>query len=400
MQKVPKKPKPPKKKIKPPAKKKPKPKAKHRPKAKSSEAAKPPKAKTSKKKAEKPEKERPDRPERPEGSDRPSVSQQPAEQRNFVTVDKGKDPQTAATCHSFAPDTRVLMADGSTRPISEVNVGDKVATTNPETGENSDQQVTLLHANRDQELTDVTVSTAPAAATRTEGEGKGGRSTRGPTESTLETTAHHPFWDATAGDWVDAAELTPGTSTLVGPDGQIQYVTAVDNFTGTEVMRDLTVATTHTYYVIAGTEPVLAHNNDNVPCITGPTTSNTHYAQVTVRDADGALLDRYALRSGGTTPEEAALGKGLACQVVHTEHRAGRISGGAPMAGKHVIKNDPFWGTSPVPEGGLVSIAGIKSPCGTCQKQMKESADDTGATFEYHWPDGQGGVKTWSTDDF
>ncbi|GID31902.1 hypothetical protein Abr02nite_68850 [Paractinoplanes brasiliensis] len=201
---------------------------------------------------------------RPEGSDRPSVSQQPAEQRNFVKVDKGNDPQTAKpeACHSFAPDTRVLMADGTTRPIAEVNVGDKVTTTDPSTGQSSDQQVTLLHANRDRELTDVTVSTAPAAAPRTEGEGKGGRSTRGPTESTLETTAHHPFWDATAGAWVDAAELTPGTSTLVGPDGQIQYVTAVHNFTGTEVMRDLTVATTHTYYVLAGTTPVLVHNND------------------------------------------------------------------------------------------------------------------------------------------
>jgi large repetitive protein len=123
--------------------------------------------------------------------------------------------------------------------------------------------VTLLHANRDTELTDVTVSTAPAAsdrATRTEGEGKGGRSTRGPTESKLETTAHHPFWDATTGEWVDAAELTPGTSTLVGPDGQLQYVTAVRNFTGAEVMRDLTVATTHTYYVLAGDDPVLVHN--------------------------------------------------------------------------------------------------------------------------------------------
>ena len=70
------------------------------------------------------------------------------------------------------------------------------------------------------------------------------------------------------------------------------------------------------------------------------------------------------------------------------------------MVGDHVIKNDPFWGTSPVPEGGLVSIAGIKPPCGPCQKQMKGSAEDTGATFEYHWPDGQGGMKVWSSDDY
>ncbi|KAB1118510.1 hypothetical protein F6X54_03500 [Micromonospora aurantiaca] len=109
--------------------------------------------------------------------------------------------------------------------------------------------MTLLHANRDTELTDVTVSAKPAdQPARSTGEGEGERSTRGPTGSVLHTTAHHPFWDATTGDWVDAADLIPGESTLVGPDGQIQYVTDVRNFTGAKVMRDLTVAITHTYY--------------------------------------------------------------------------------------------------------------------------------------------------------
>ncbi|WP_425413273.1 hypothetical protein [Micromonospora rosaria] len=129
-------------------------------------------------------------------------------------------------------------------------------------------------------------------------------------------------------------------------------------------------------------------------------TKKTHYAQATVRDADGALLDRYPPRSGATTPQEAAIGTGRVRQAVHTEHRATRAAGGAPVVGDRVIKNDPFWGTSPVPEGGTVSIAGIKEPCGTCQGQMKASAEDTGARFEYHWPDGRGGMNEWSTDDF
>jgi hypothetical protein len=73
------------------------------------------------------------------------------------------------------------------------------------------------------------------------------RSTRGPTESTvLKTTAHHPFWDATSSTWVDDAKLVPGESTLIGPDGQAQYVTAVRNHIGAEVMRDLTVDNIHT----------------------------------------------------------------------------------------------------------------------------------------------------------
>jgi len=38
----------------------------------------------------------------------------------------------------------MLMSDGTTRPIDEVNLGDEVETTNPETGEHSDQKVTGL----------------------------------------------------------------------------------------------------------------------------------------------------------------------------------------------------------------------------------------------------------------
>ncbi len=176
-----------------------------------------------------------------------------------------KDPEPAKPrCHSFDPSTRVLMANGGTRPIMDVNVGDEVVTTDPVTGEHSDQQVTLLHVNVDVELTDVTVSSRPADNdARPVGEGDGERGTRGPPSSVLYTTANHPFWDATTGEWVVAAELVPGESTLVGPDGQIQYVTGVRNFTGAKTMRDLTVANVHTYYVIAGDQPVLVHNNNN-----------------------------------------------------------------------------------------------------------------------------------------
>ncbi|WP_246273346.1 hypothetical protein [Phytohabitans houttuyneae] len=39
-------------------------------------------------------------------------------------------------------------------------------------------------------------------------------------------------------------------------------VVKVDNHVGEESMHDLTVADIHTYYVLAGTEPVLIHNCD------------------------------------------------------------------------------------------------------------------------------------------
>ncbi|GLW35157.1 hypothetical protein Areg01_80930 [Actinoplanes regularis] len=272
MSKVPKKPKPPKKKPKPPAKKKPKPKPKPEKKPAPSKPAKKPKPQKAPKKQDKPSKGKPketkqkqkDKPEkRSKKEDRDDDGSETAEETCSVPeleVPAAEEEQQ----HSFDPTTKVLMADGSTRPISEVNVGDSVMTKDPATGEVSSRQVTKLHSNRDLDLTNVTVSEKPAdttTGTEVQAEGRGGRSTRGPTEpAVLETTAHHPFWDATAEKWVDAADLVPGKSTLIGPDGELQYVTDVDNFAGAEVMRDLTVAEIHTYYVIAGGAPVLVHN--------------------------------------------------------------------------------------------------------------------------------------------
>jgi RHS repeat-associated protein len=175
-------------------------------------------------------------------------------------------PKAGGSCptHSFGAGTLVLMAGGGTKAIEDIKIGDEVVATDPETGETTTQVVTALHHNLDTDLTDLTVivpaddPTDDAAAV---GEGDGGRSTRGPTEQvTLNTTAHHPFWDVETEAWVDAAELTAGRSTLVTPDGYRVEVAAVENFTGEQRMHDLTVANIHTYYVLAGNTPVLVHN--------------------------------------------------------------------------------------------------------------------------------------------
>ena len=69
----------------------------------------------------------------------------------------------------------------------------------------------------------------------------------------IHTTAHHPFWDETAQTWVDAAVLTPGHQ-LHTSDGTVVTVAAVATTTGVRDMHNLTVDTTHTYYVEAGTQ--------------------------------------------------------------------------------------------------------------------------------------------------
>ncbi|WP_345509684.1 polymorphic toxin-type HINT domain-containing protein [Phytohabitans houttuyneae] len=173
----------------------------------------------------------------------------------------GGDPGCAGQGrrHSFDRATLVLMADGSAKPIEDIVLGDEVAATDPQSGVSGPRQVTRLHINLDTDLTNVTVRASTGQTT------------------VLETTEHHPFWDATDGRWVDAGELKPGHRLLVHDDKRLEgdgsgagsggggppvevTVVKVDNRVGEELMHDLTVADIHTYYVLAGTEPVLVHN--------------------------------------------------------------------------------------------------------------------------------------------
>ena len=161
------------------------------------------------------------------------------------------DDLTCPWPHSFQPTTPVVMGDGSRKAIGAVKVGDQVLATDPLTGKTSRQPVTMLYRNLDRDLTDLTVAVDPNPAVA------GDESLE-----TLETTWHHPFWDSTSQAWVDAEHLQPGHR-LQGlfPRGTVTVV-RVHNFTGSQVMRDLTVAYIHAYYVVAGDTPVLVHNNN------------------------------------------------------------------------------------------------------------------------------------------
>jgi Pretoxin HINT domain/Scabin-like len=123
---------------------------------------------------------------------------------------------------------------------SSVKVGEKVFATDPVTGTTTAQRVTLLHRNHDTDLADVTVISAGTA-------------------TTLHATWHHPFWNTDTGHWTEAKDLTPGTH-LRTVDGSVETVSAVRAWAGSRDMRDLTVDNIHTYYVVAGTTPVLVHN--------------------------------------------------------------------------------------------------------------------------------------------
>jgi hypothetical protein len=89
------------------------------------------------------------------------------------------------TCNSFVGDTPVLMADGSTKPIRDVQVGDEVLATDPTTGETAAREVTdLIAGTGDKELVKITIDVDGAAGDQTD---------------VLTSTAGHPFWVADRG---------------------------------------------------------------------------------------------------------------------------------------------------------------------------------------------------------
>ncbi|HYN93100.1 MAG TPA: polymorphic toxin-type HINT domain-containing protein, partial [Pilimelia sp.] len=158
-----------------------------------------------------------------------------------------KKPEVAEAkgCNSFVPGTRVLMADGTTKPIEELQPGDEVVATDPETGETSTRSVsTRITGSGGKTLVDVTVDTDGTAGDDTE---------------TLTGTDGHPYWVADQARWLKAIDLKPGDE-LLSPDGSRVRVVAVSVYGALAAVHNLTVADVHTYYVMAADTPVLVHN--------------------------------------------------------------------------------------------------------------------------------------------
>ncbi|GGN32879.1 polymorphic toxin-type HINT domain-containing protein [Actinoplanes campanulatus] len=156
----------------------------------------------------------------------------------------------AASCkdggNSFAAGTLVLLANGRTKAIEDVTVGDLVLATDPVTGETQAEEVTdLIVGSGVKHL--VKVSFQPSNADDA------------PTAE-ITATAEHPFWVPELGKWIDATDLKSGQRlrTNAGTHAQIA---AIERWTNPQTtVYNLTVDTIHTYYVLAGNTPVLVHN--------------------------------------------------------------------------------------------------------------------------------------------
>ena len=209
------------------------------------------------------------------------------------------------------------MADGTYKPIEEIQIGDRVWASDPETGEEGARTVlaTILGEGV-KTLVEITVDTTTQidADTLDEGDLPEGPSRPGPTVlgDAIIATDGHPFWVPLLGEWVDAIDLVPGMWFL-SSEGTLVQITGTRTWTEPERVYNLTVQDLHTYYVLAGATPVLSHN------------CNRAYLDFT--DAERQrVYDANAARNGGEYKCDYCRQK--------VERRGSRDANGNPVPGR------------------------------------------------------------------
>ncbi|MFI5709914.1 Hint domain-containing protein, partial [Kribbella sp. NPDC051620] len=156
--------------------------------------------------------------------------------------------EIAKRCNSFLPATAVLMADGTTKRIDQIKVGDKVMATDLENGKTTAQSVTKVYAHRGDELmVEVDVEERTQFGL--------------PLHGGVIATAQHPFFERRSESWIEAGDLRPGDE-LVSPSKERVLVAGTRQSQISVQVYNLTVANAHTYYVLAGVAPVLVHNSN------------------------------------------------------------------------------------------------------------------------------------------
>ncbi|MFE3205573.1 RHS repeat-associated core domain-containing protein [Embleya sp. NPDC059237] len=174
-------------------------------------------------------------------------------------LDEARKPSSSDTdtddkCkkNSFAGETPVLLADGTTKPIEQITVGDKVAAADPERPEHRvpdlvpSESVSAVHVTDDDtSFVDVTIDTP-----------------EGPRAIT--STADHRFYSTTKQAWVKAVDLKPGEEVQT-PTGRTKIL-ASRAYTAVMRTYNLTVDRIHTYFVGARGSSVLVHNESTGGC--------------------------------------------------------------------------------------------------------------------------------------
>ncbi|WP_344825912.1 LamG-like jellyroll fold domain-containing protein [Actinocorallia longicatena] len=202
---------------------------------------------------------------------------------------KEKTKPKEEDCNSFVKGTLVVMADGSKKTIETISIGDRVLAGAAESGAKSAQTVgATIKGTGDKKLVTLTIDI--------DGD-------RGQKTAKITATAGHPFWVPAQRTWVDAGELKSNDWLFTSSDDLVK-IDAVRTWTQNTTVHNLSVATVHTYYVLAGPTPVLVHNS-------GPCPPEKLYHYTNEAGHDGITASRQLWPSlKASNPKDARYGDG------------------------------------------------------------------------------------------
>src|SRR5581483_9398263 len=132
---------------------------------------------------------------------------------------------------SFTADTRVLMADGTSKALGVISVGDRVRAADPQSGATGARAVAAVWIHQDDFVL---------------------LSING---QTVKTTRTHPFWNNTVRRWQRVDELRHGDKVLTADGSEATVDGIVATLDQPQAAYNLTANDLHTYYVLAGTTP-------------------------------------------------------------------------------------------------------------------------------------------------
>lgn len=135
----------------------------------------------------------------------------------------------------FPAGTRILLADGSSKPIEQVTEGDRVASTDPDTGQPTTATVTATFTHHNVATLRLTTSTGQ-----------------------ITTTAAHPFYVEGKG-FTPAGQLTT-EDTLRDHTGQPVHLHTIESTGTVQTVHNIEVNNTHTYHVATTGGWLLVHN--------------------------------------------------------------------------------------------------------------------------------------------
>ncbi|SCK13828.1 MULTISPECIES: polymorphic toxin-type HINT domain-containing protein [unclassified Streptomyces] len=210
----------------------------------------------------------------------------------------------AARCKCFLAGTDVLMADGTTKDIEDIKVGDKVRAADPETGETGSRTVTrLIRTEDDKHFNELSIATEDGV-------------------QKLDATFEHPFWSPSEDAWLEARQLKPGM-TLLTDDADTVIVTANREYTRHARTYNLTVEDLHSYYVLAGATPVLVHNSGPNCGVPAGGRNGDRLGGEDFHGSDYSLDEMVEFVNGHTGGGNPAMGRPSATEVETTLRQVG-----------------------------------------------------------------------------